>query len=534
MIATSTRAPHHARRRAGDASLRGGAGALKRTDAILQPVQTFVSKRLLACFLLLSAARLLAAEPECVRNFHAGGSLFTRAYTSSASFPNLDVRTAVRRLKTHLPAQNIEVTRADDIRGEVEGKGSGNQDALKIRFVIGFSGTTMVVNVRIDAPTPMLSEQNARAALCNALDLVAKPVASEQPQQRSSEPIDRPAPKIIRSGAIEESSAQWSGRWVADQRTGCKVWFDGAKSGESVTWSGKCGADGRATGPGTVTFRRDGILVWKSEITGTNGYAMESGHETVRIPAGLPVEVSCPAPLEIAFVRVDVPKNIDLAEPWIVRALIRESIRLVNGTCKQLRPDQTYHVDMSREWGGPYGAEIGWAGNANEVNKDISISQIPTSKRVEEYNEIRRREIAAKAQGERRREEMEANVAAANAHQKNVEKRNALASKYGVSEFVTPHDLKTNPFRLQGKTVAFGASFVEMSGAGTAVFENVRSGDVVVVTGMPATLFKARTGEVVIVVGRVVGKTAGDRPLVRYSAVVHCAARGCEDYAIPR
>lgn len=49
------------------------------------------------------------------------------------------------------------------------------------------------------------------------------------------------------------STSAYSGEWIADKQTGCKVWNDSPKPGESITWSGKC-EDGKANGKGTLKF----------------------------------------------------------------------------------------------------------------------------------------------------------------------------------------------------------------------------------------------------------------------------------------
>ena len=45
--------------------------------------------------------------------------------------------------------------------------------------------------------------------------------------------------------------------WIADGRTGCKVWNAGPQPGEAVTWSGGCVA-GLAQGSGTLQWFKDG------------------------------------------------------------------------------------------------------------------------------------------------------------------------------------------------------------------------------------------------------------------------------------
>jgi MORN repeat len=53
------------------------------------------------------------------------------------------------------------------------------------------------------------------------------------------------------AAAQEESHAP--PRWIADAKTGCKVWDPAPEAGESVSWSGPCKA-GFAEGEGTLQW----------------------------------------------------------------------------------------------------------------------------------------------------------------------------------------------------------------------------------------------------------------------------------------
>ena len=46
--------------------------------------------------------------------------------------------------------------------------------------------------------------------------------------------------------------------WLADPRTGCRVWNEVPQPDETVTWSGTCGSDGVAMGSGVREFRYGG------------------------------------------------------------------------------------------------------------------------------------------------------------------------------------------------------------------------------------------------------------------------------------
>jgi hypothetical protein len=51
--------------------------------------------------------------------------------------------------------------------------------------------------------------------------------------------------------------AQPSGDWIADQKTGCKVWDPYRSPSQSITWSGDC-ANGLAQGRGTLQWLNEG------------------------------------------------------------------------------------------------------------------------------------------------------------------------------------------------------------------------------------------------------------------------------------
>lgn len=57
--------------------------------------------------------------------------------------------------------------------------------------------------------------------------------------------------------AVSPAVAQSNGDWIADQRTGCKVWDAYASPGQSITWTGDC-ANGLAQGHGTLQWFNDG------------------------------------------------------------------------------------------------------------------------------------------------------------------------------------------------------------------------------------------------------------------------------------
>lgn len=50
-------------------------------------------------------------------------------------------------------------------------------------------------------------------------------------------------------------------RWIADSRTGCRVWDLSPRDGETIVWDGSC-VNGFGQGPGTLKwFERNGTLI---------------------------------------------------------------------------------------------------------------------------------------------------------------------------------------------------------------------------------------------------------------------------------
>ncbi len=67
------------------------------------------------------------------------------------------------------------------------------------------------------------------------------------------------------------------GDWIADARTGCKVWDPNPQPNESVTWSGAC-QNGLAQGRGVLDWFQDGKLSEHGEGEWRDG--MRTGHGT--------------------------------------------------------------------------------------------------------------------------------------------------------------------------------------------------------------------------------------------------------------
>jgi len=51
---------------------------------------------------------------------------------------------------------------------------------------------------------------------------------------------------------LAASSAHAEGDWIADAKSGCKVWRPFSVPNQSITWLGEC-KNGKANGKGTLT-----------------------------------------------------------------------------------------------------------------------------------------------------------------------------------------------------------------------------------------------------------------------------------------
>jgi hypothetical protein len=68
--------------------------------------------------------------------------------------------------------------------------------------------------------------------------------------------------------------------WMADARTGCKVWDPQPEPQESVRWSGGC-TDGFASGPGVTEWIEDGLATERTEGVRAAGHLQGKGVQTL-------------------------------------------------------------------------------------------------------------------------------------------------------------------------------------------------------------------------------------------------------------
>jgi len=87
-----------------------------------------------------------------------------------------------------------------------------------------------------------------------------------------------PATMLLVAVVFGAGSAR-AGAWVADAKSGCKVWNPNPQLGETVAWTGSC-ASGRAEGPGTVRWSKDSALSETDEGEWSDGRQINKGTQS--------------------------------------------------------------------------------------------------------------------------------------------------------------------------------------------------------------------------------------------------------------
>jgi hypothetical protein len=75
-------------------------------------------------------------------------------------------------------------------------------------------------------------------------------------------------------------AAPLASTWLADARTGCKVWDPQPEPEESVRWSGAC-KGGFASGPGVTEWVEHGLVTERTEGERTGGHLQGRGVQTL-------------------------------------------------------------------------------------------------------------------------------------------------------------------------------------------------------------------------------------------------------------
>lgn len=87
--------------------------------------------------------------------------------------------------------------------------------------------------------------------------------------------------------AVAQTDQQSPPRWIADSRTGCKIWDPAPEPHESIHWSGGC-KDGFADGNGTLQWFENGRP--GDRYVGEYRHGKRNGHGVVTYSNGTRVE----------------------------------------------------------------------------------------------------------------------------------------------------------------------------------------------------------------------------------------------------
>ena len=85
-------------------------------------------------------------------------------------------------------------------------------------------------------------------------------------------------PALAQSAAA--GAAPLPSAWMADGRTGCKVWDPEPEPGEGVRWSGGC-VGGFASGPGVTEWVEHGLVTERTEGSRVAGHLEGQGVQTL-------------------------------------------------------------------------------------------------------------------------------------------------------------------------------------------------------------------------------------------------------------
>ncbi len=359
--------------------------------------------------------------------------------------------------------------------------------------------------------------------------------------------------------------------WVIDKNTGCKVW-DTPEPNKSVSWSGEC-VNGKAHGNGTLIIYKNNIELSKFYFTTKNGLTMVDGHIT--------------ASVDISSYHFRIrEEDINRYKHWTIEGIVNKEINLSyrpvanyimdkaghfalnNCSRKNLSPRVTILLYSQGNEGGDdyavsgslhltnYTNDLLWWNEHDNVARNKRISEeekaynakleekkrldqeekerqqaiLAEKKRLEEEKKRQEMEVKERQKEERRRQEMAALKAKEERERAEViKRRDEFVKKNRVEEWPDISELFANPFIYEGKTVAIQIVFLTMQTATQGLFTG--SNAVIVVSDIPKGQFK-EAGSIVVLAGKVLGKTEQQLPILGLMQVPHLTFVGvhfCQD-----
>lgn len=336
---------------------------------------------------------------------------------------------------------------------------------------------------------------------------------------------------LLSMASLGDTLAEETGRWLAATNAPhCKIWDTGGEPEKSFVWRGKCDTQGRVAGEGMIEWRWNGHFNGFLDIRAGNGLALEDGKLVVRLPTtGINVsQDGC------GVVKIEVPRTVAIAYDLVTNAILTNA-----GTAAKVKcPNSGVTVCIyyqnevpslkTMTWWNECAVYWQWDRSRPKMQFDSYRSKprdawkaMTERIRLEELRTAKEAKYAAQAS------QIEAEKAQAAAA------REAFLKRYGATQIVRGSDLRANPFRFQGQTVAVLQHFSSMIGPGRAQMTDV------VVDGVPSTLFKG--GERLLLALKVTGKVAIKTPVGevmvphgKYVGMVVCHQLGCADYGMTR
>ncbi|MGE0151978.1 MAG: hypothetical protein AB7R90_05120 [Reyranellaceae bacterium] len=316
-----------------------------------------------------------------------------------------------------------------------------------------------------------------------------------------------------------------------------------------LKWSGAC-RDGLADGKGVASFAataqsppnkrweghfRHGFFVGDAALRGAivplgdRAALIELAHNapqdgTVWLHARLPHDG---APLErcgsgTAELAVEAPADLVASDEARLRGMMQRAILAYRQACPAPLPLLLAVVEQGKR----AALGVGSFAGATDVVARASLRQGAPADAIHDFRNVATGESDQGRRGQaiedRRRQERADS------------RRNwqDFSRAHGVALWVTPRQLDANPFRYQGRIVAFPSRFVRMLAPGTALLRDDRWG-AVMVSGLPDDLLQDKS--VAVIAGRAGARKSlphARQEIASVEAVAWqlCRRAGCADY----
>ncbi|NUO09433.1 MAG: hypothetical protein HUU08_12270 [Candidatus Brocadia sp.] len=358
--------------------------------------------------------------------------------------------------------------------------------------------------------------------------------------------------------------------WVVDKNSGCKIWLS-LQSSESIAWLGEC-VDGKAHGNGTLVIYKNTIENSKIYCTTKNGLTMADGHLTVNVDTSAYnfsiFEDDRYRHTRLWNIKGIVNKDINLSYKPVADYIMEKAGYFALKNCSRKNHSQRVTVLLFQDGNDNY-AVRGVLQLTNDTNKlrwleydniarDKHISQedeeynaklkekkrleqeekaryqakLAEKKRLEEEKKRQEMEVRERQEEERKRQEIAA--LRAKEEQKRAEaikRRDEFVKNNSVEEWPDISELYVNPFVYEGKIIAIQTDFETMQTATQGIFGG-KGETFFVVSDIQKGMFR-ESGLIVVLAGRVLGKTELQVPLLGLMQVPHLKFVGvhfCQDY----